>query len=103
MALITLERAKRNLNETGSDHDGDIYAKLEEAQALVIGRCNSTAHWREITATWTEDTIPLEIQSAILIMLTHLYQHRGDDMRLDAEAWAAVERQIGQYKDPVIA
>jgi hypothetical protein len=70
---------------------------------LILERCNSTAWWRAITPTWTQETVPLSVQAAILVVLTHLHENRGDDMKADAELWMAVDRLIPMNRDPVIA
>ena len=101
--LVTLERAKAHLRVTTTDNDDDIQLKVEQASDVIVERCNSTAWWRAITPTWTADTLPLSVQAAILVLLTHLYEHRGDDMAPDAALWQAVDRLIVLNKDPVIA
>lgn len=105
MALVELATAKAHLNLADDDdaHNEDVALKLEQAEAIIVGRCNSTAFWRAVTATWTDANVPAEVRAAILVMLTHMYENRGDDMRLDDALWVAVDRLIGSYKDPVLA
>lgn len=55
------------------------------------------------TVEWNEDTTPYHVQAAVLLMLTHLYEHRGDDMRLDAALWEAVDRLLARSRDPAFA
>jgi hypothetical protein len=105
MALITLPKAKAHLHidPEDIDRDNDIDLKLEQASATIVGRVGSTAHWRAIAATWTEANVPLPVQAAILYLLTHLFEHPGDDMKADADLWMAIDRMICMYKDPVLA
>lgn len=103
MALVSLGQAKGHLRVQTAAEDEDIYRKTEQASALVVGRCNSTAWWRAITPTWTEETVPFEVQAAILLVLAHLHEHRGDDMDGDEKLWQAVDRLIALRKDPVLA
>jgi hypothetical protein len=103
MALVSLVQAKEHLNITTDDRDHDIHLKMEQASAIVLDRCNSTAWRRVITATWTEVTVPLAVQAAILLVLTHLNENRGDNMVTDAHLWQAVDALISLHKDPVIA
>jgi hypothetical protein len=109
MALfVTLEAAKDHLRVTDDASNADIELKLDQAEGIILQRCNSTAWWRAITPTWTADTVPPAIQSAILLLLTHLYEHRGDDsgssFRTPATAvWDAVDRLISPNSDPVLA
>jgi gp6-like head-tail connector protein len=102
-ALISLSTAKAHLRVEHIDDDNDIDVKLEQASAIILDRCNSTEYWRAITVTWTYATVPLAVQAAMLLMLTHLYEHRGDDMKPDADLWMAIDRLIGLHKDPVLA
>lgn len=55
------------------------------------------------TVAWTELTVPLLVQAAILVMLTHLVEHRGDDMAADEQVWKAVERLLMRSRDPAYA
>lgn len=105
MALISLAVAKAHLHIAASDttRDLDVALKLAQAEAIILDRCNTTAHHRAVTATWTELTLPLAVQAAILNKLTGLYEHRGDDMRLDEAEWQSIERLLVTHKDPVIA
>jgi hypothetical protein len=102
-ALVSLEQAKAHLRVDDNSSDNDIEMKVEQASALILERCNSTAYWRAITTTWTQDTVPLSVQAAILVLLSHLHENRGDDMKADDVAWTAIERLIPMNKDPVIA
>lgn len=103
MALVSLLQAKMHLHIEDDDHNTDVSMKLAQAEQQILDRCNTTAYWRTITPTWTAATVPGAVQSAILVVLTHLYENRGDDMKTDADVWAAIDRLIGLHKDPVIA
>lgn len=52
---------------------------------------------------WTDSTAPQPVQSAILLMLTHLYENRGDNMQLDESLWKAVDRLLVRSRDPALA
>jgi len=104
--FVTLAQAKSHLRiDTPALDPGDveIQLKLDQAEALIVGRCNSTAWWRAVSVAWTASTVPLGVQAAILILLSHLYEHRGDDMAPDEFVWAAVDRLIALTRDPVLA
>lgn len=56
------------------------------------------------SAAYTAGTVPLNLQAAILLMLTHLYEHRGDDMdKYDESLWLAIERLLMRLRDPALA
>ena len=103
MALVNLANAKAHLRVTDDADNVDVQQKADHASALVLARCNSTAWWRAITPDWTEATVPGDVQAAVLIVLGHLWEHRGDDMAPDQVVWEAVDRLIAMKKDPVIA
>ena len=98
-ALVSFDDAKRHLRITDSAHDADVQVKLEEATDIIVNFLKERAD-----PNWTETTVPLRIQSAIKMILTHLYRHRGDDMApVDEDLWAAVTRLLGRDRDPALA
>jgi hypothetical protein len=103
MALVTLAYAKSHLQITSDDDNDEVQRKVEHASALVLERCGSTAYWRLITATWTDQTVPGSVQAAVLVLLTHLWENRGNDMAVDEKVWASVERLTAMKRDRVIA
>lgn len=56
-----------------------------------------------VRASWTDATVPKPVQAAVLLMLTHLWDHRGDDMAADDTLWGAIGRLLARSRDPVIA
>jgi len=73
-ALVTLAQAKDQLSITHSDQDVFVQMKLDEAQALVLQYCDKAPVWDAVT-------VPLEVRSAILDVVTDLYTDRGDTDR----------------------
>lgn len=55
------------------------------------------------TVYWDGTTAPAPIQAAMLLLLTHLYEHRGDDMAADAAVWEAVANLCRRHRDPALA
>lgn len=56
------------------------------------------------TPVLNDTNVPARIQSAVLLMLTHLYEHRGDDdMAIDANLWEAIRRLLERDRDPALA
>lgn len=103
--LVTLDVAKFQLRITDTLHDADIQLKMAQATDTVLDYLKHAAD-----PTWTPDTVPRPVQSAILIYLTHLYEHRGDDMSPtasgqtpDADVWLALERLLKRFRDLALA
>ena len=53
--------------------------------------------------TWTDVTVPTPVKAAILLVLTHLWDHRGEDMAADENLWNAVGRLLARMRDPAVA
>lgn len=117
MALISLTQAMNHLRLTfttgvspADSRETDLTLKIAHAEAIVIGYCNSTAHWRAITATWIdEDTVPAVVQAAILLQLSELYRFRGDEVEGQGPAQTVgglspqVVNLLMRHRDPVVA
>lgn len=100
-ALVTLAQAKEHLRIelADTDHDADITAKADEASLIITQYLQAQAD-----ATWTDVTVPSDVKAAVKIMLAHLYEHRGDDMKdADAAVWEAIGRLLMRRRDPVLA
>jgi hypothetical protein len=103
MAVLTLADAKTHLRITDNDHDSDVTQKLQQASAIVVDFVLSGR------TRWTDPGTPADdpiVQSAILDVLTGLYEHRGDDYGVDApdeELWNAITRRLARLRDPAIA
>lgn len=52
---------------------------------------------------WTDATVPQPVFAATLVMLAHLYEHRGDDMSADEKLWQAIDRLLYRQRDPAVA
>lgn len=89
--LVTLEQAKKQLRlpVDESYEDDAINQKIGAAQRIVIDYISddTDTDWTATIAAWTDDTVPEDVEEAILLMLTFLYHFRGDD----PEAWSHLE------------
>jgi Phage gp6-like head-tail connector protein len=104
MALITLEAAKGHLRITTEESNSEVWRKTEQASAIVLARCNTTARVRTLSADWTVETVPEPVRTAILVLLTHLYENAGNDMTAQSDVYLALDQFITTaYKDPVVA
>jgi len=97
MALVTLSEARKHVKVSDTDDDAELASKLAQAEAIITVYLKSQAD-----STWNETTTPRPVQAAVLLMLGHLYEHRGDDMGGDEALWAAVGRLLVMYRDPAL-
>lgn len=86
----------------------DLELKVTQAEATILDYCNTTEYWRAITPTWLltaspAGTPPAFVTAAVCLLLTHLWDHRGDDMTLDDKLWEAVRRLLERSRDPVLS
>lgn len=95
-ALVTLEMARAHVRQPVADLD--LQVKVNQASAIIVKYLKSQAD-----PTWTEATVPLPVQAAILLMVAHLDQNRGDVMDQDEHVWNAINRQLVGYRDPALA
>lgn len=113
MSLVTLDQAQRHLLVTNNDQLIDLESKLEQAEAIVLDYIArpSDATWTATVAGWTELTVPLQVQAAILRVCANLHRFRGDDSVKDKD-WSAerdgflspdVTSLLRRYRDPVLA
>jgi len=95
--LWTLAEAKTHLRITDAANDADVQQKLDAAQEDVVAYCGAA-----IEPTWTATTTPKAIKHAVLLLLTHLYENRGEEMTADEEVWMAISRLLALYRDPTL-
>lgn len=102
---ISLDDAKMHLRILDTLHDADVAQKLALSCANIADYLKD---WQPV-AEWTTTTLPGPAKTATLLMLTHLYEHRGDDMTPsgaggtpDEDVWAAIERVCARLRAPVI-
>jgi Phage gp6-like head-tail connector protein len=104
-ALLSLAEVKDHLRVTDALHDADITAKSDAAQAAVLAYLTTA-----VDPAWTPLSVPKPVKHAILLLTTHLYEHRGDDMNPsasgstpDRDVWEAIARMLAMYRDPTLA
>jgi hypothetical protein len=79
----------------------DLSQKIDDATDTIVGYLKTQAD-----PTWDVDTVPGEVRSAILLLLAHLWEHRGDDLapvEYDAKVWEAIGRLLVRRRDPALA
>lgn len=104
--LVTVALAKSHLRITDNDHDTEVETKADHAAAVITdyvakGRTRYPEPFPDpASAEW------LIAQSAALDLLACLYEHRGDDLGInapDAEVWNAIRRKLSRMRDPALA
>ena len=95
--LVSLPDAKAHLRITDTAHDADILQKLDTAEEAILAYENLAAD-----PTWTATTVPRAVKHAILLLLTHYYEDRGEDLSRDEDVWSAIGRLLAFYRDPTI-
>jgi hypothetical protein len=109
--LIPLTDAKLQLRITDDLHDAEIELLNDAAVAVILDYLKElrTGEVRE-DWPWTAATLPLPVAQAMRLLLTHFYEHRGDDMSPtasgqtpDADVWGAIERLLVRFRDPALA
>jgi hypothetical protein len=93
--------------------DDDLQVKLDQATVLVLDfvnqRVSDPEAWAETVAAWTEDTVPAQVQAAILNQAAYLRRFRGDDPSQDEprgpEGYLPknVTMWLTRLKDPALA
>jgi hypothetical protein len=97
MALVTLVQAKEHLRITSDDADNDIMLKLTQAEAIILEYLDTRAD-----AAWVPATTPGSVSASILLALTDLHEHRGDEP-LSEETWIAITRLLARKRNAAIA
>lgn len=105
--LLDLQDVKHQLRLTDaevSDRTDELQGLLDQATAIIVGLCDTTEHWRGVTATWTRATVPTVVKALILKQTAYMYQYRGDeDKDVHDDGLAPGVRSLSWLtRDPVI-
>lgn len=100
--LVTLATAKAHLRITDALHDADVGQKLASASASIRDYVKDRND-----PTWDDTTAPPWIQAAVLLLLAHQYEHRGDEFGPagdnDDRVWEAIANLLRRSRDPALA
>jgi hypothetical protein len=100
-ALVLLPQAKTHLRITTTADDADVQMKLDQAEAIILSYLKGA---NGLAATWTNPAnVPPDVVSAILLLLTELFEHRGDDASANEKLWGSIEKILVRYRDPALA
>jgi hypothetical protein len=123
MRLITRQLAEGHLRRSipssspPSNAEVDLLAKIEQAEALVLDFVNQRRIdgdlWAAEVESWdanVEDSVPPQVQAAVLVQLKELDRFRGDDTDADQpkrEPGIVLHPRAAAYlhrhRDPAIA
>lgn len=99
--LVTLTTAKAHLRITLpalDPGDVDIQLKLDQAEAIILDYLDTS-----VDPLWVgPSSTPGPVSASILLALTDLYEHRGDDMTLSEKTWLAIERILVRSRNAAI-
>jgi hypothetical protein len=102
-ALVTLTTAKLHLRITTAaldPGDADIQLKLDQAEAVILDYLDTSAD----PAWTTPATAPGWVTASILLLLTDLYENRGDaTSEVSEKTWEAVTRLLVRARNPALA
>jgi hypothetical protein len=52
---------------------------------------------------WTDVTVPDDVKHAVLLLLTHFYENRGENLSADEAVWTAIGRLLSPLRTPSLA
>jgi hypothetical protein len=103
MALLTMEEARDQLNAPHETSDMHINRLVEQASDVVLNYCGPDPV-TEAARTWTDVTVPGTVKAAVLLVLTKLWTHRGDEpSEPDGFLSPDVVRLLERYKEPIVS
>lgn len=108
--LVSLDVAKRRARITECFEDDDLRDLLVQAQAVILRYLEDETDedWTATLAAWTDETVPSDVQLAIVLQFKALDAARGDnldaDKVLDVDGLAmGVKGILRRLRKPVIA
>lgn len=98
--LISLEMAKGHLQVVSDADDELIDEQRQQASDIVRAQMSTLGD-----DTWTDTNAPSGVQAAVFVLLTFLYERRGDDMSGFKDTMDAVHGLLTMagYCDPALA
>jgi hypothetical protein len=109
--LVTLARAKAHLRVLDTLHDDDITQKMGVASFVIRDylKDRNDATWDpgDPATPPVPSTVPPWVEASVLLLLAHLYEHRGDEFGSaqdnDDRVWAAIANLCRRARDPALA
>ncbi|WP_038777166.1 head-tail connector protein [Burkholderia pseudomallei] len=93
--LITLAQAKAQLRITDTDSDEELKGLVTASSDIIVGYLKTDA-----AASYTADTVPPRIRTAVLLVLASLYEDREG---ANDPIGPAVQSLLMRDRDPALA
>jgi len=80
--LVSLDQAKAHLRMRGVDEQDElIELQIKHATAIVVTYIAREADddWTAEIEAWNDESVPPQVQAAILVQLAELFRYRGDE------------------------
>lgn len=106
--LVSLVTAKRHLRVIDVAHDPDVQQKTTAASQTIRDylKDRNDPTWAPGDDT-NPGTVPPWVEASVLLLLAHLYEHRGDEFGAsqdnDDRVWAAIANLCRRSRDPALA
>ena len=102
--LVSADQATVHLRlgtPLSTELETDLTNKLQQANDAILDYLGP-----QINPLWDTTSVPSIVQAAILLYLTNLWEHRGDDgapSDADNACWMAIERLLRRLRTTAIA
>ena len=97
-ALVTLAVGKDHLHITGTAEDDRVTRQIEDASDYILRYLDIYGD-----PDWTPETVPPLVRSCVLLKLTSLHDHLGEDMELDEHLRQALSHALMVLRTPSVA
>jgi Phage gp6-like head-tail connector protein len=98
--MITLAEAKTHLRITDDWHDAEVQAVVTDADATIRGYLDTADD-----LLWDAVTAPPDVKRATLLLVSHFYEHRGDEDLEEnyQKVWATIVTLLRAWRIPTLA
>ena len=97
-ALVTLEVGKDHLHITTTVEDDRVMRQIEDASDYILRYLDIYGD-----PAWTSETVPPVVRSCVLLKLTALHDHLGEDMDGDEHLRDAMSHMLIVLRTPSFA
>ena len=97
-ALVTLAVGKDHLHITTAVENERVTRQIDNASDYILRYLNIYGD-----PAWTPETVPPLVRSCVLLKLTALHDHLGEDMELDEHLRLALSHMLMVLRTPSLA